>query len=91
MYEAKQLSPEELAEIMKKVNQDKYRKKLLDAATAIDSGMMIEIPPDEFTELYSSLATLRVWVSKLNKKYSDRRYVVLTDDSTGNVCLCRTE
>ena len=91
MYEVKQLSPKELAVLVKQANQDKYREELVEAAAAMLSGMMIEVDPAEFTALYSSLATLRVWASKLNKKYPDRRYVVVTDDVTGKVCVCRVE
>jgi hypothetical protein len=89
MYEIKQLTTEEMAEVMKRIERDKYRKKLIEAAEALGAGMMVSISPTEFTSFYSSLTTLRVWVSKMNKKYSDRSYSVVTDDVTGNVCVCR--
>ena len=91
MYEVNQLTPEELAGVMKKVEQEKYREKLIEAAAEMGAGMMIEVNPAEFMALYSSLTTLRVWAGKLGKKYPDRRYVVVTDDKTGNTCLCRVK
>lgn len=88
-YSIEDLDPKIRAKIARKDEQRKYREKVIEAAIALNAGERFAVPFLEFIELYSFGDTLRVWVSKLNKKYPDRQYTTVFEEASGNTWVCR--
>lgn len=83
------LDPEIYGAVLKKLDREKYRKELIAAIEALREGMWFEVESGTYLSHYSATDTLRVWVSKLNKKYSDRKYFTRIDNDTGNTWVGR--
>ena len=88
-YKIEDLDPEVYGATLKKWDRAKYHKEFIAAVEALNEGMWFEVDTQVFLSHYSATDTLRTWVSKLNKKYSDRRYFTRVDKNTGNIWVGR--